>query len=567
MSKHTVKSEEVRAKSVINRLWFSLFILHSSFFIFLSAAAPVRNRVGKVMPADAAPAAQQVFRYLLREPTSLDISVVTYNADGTQFLFERLVMLNENNEMVPGAAERWERSADGKTWTFHLRKGARWSDGRPVTAKDWEYTYKRLIDPTSGNVFAFFYYDIKGAKAVNQGRVKDLNAVGVRAVDDRTFVIETERPCPYLPYITSFPTSAPVPRWQVEKFGKKWTEPGNCVSNSSYRLETWEHGRQMTFVLNPFYDGPNKGYLERIIGLFYTGTPGTLPYENNEVDRHVVDAMDIERVARDPVLSKQLDKSPFPATWYLFFKTAQPPFNNVKVRQAIAHAIDRERLCSVVLRGTVVPAYTMIPPTLPGYVGQKYRALQEYDPALARRLLAEAGYPGGKGFPATDLWLRQAAPNIKAAAVAIQGMLKSTLGISVTVRDQEQKVFTDNMVRRQIPMTLIGYTYDYPDQSDMLGLVWHSQPAGYGRHDWKNVRFDDLVDRAAVELSPAKRTQMYDDAERVLASDAGGIFLLHDLAVELRKPWLKGIKRDRWGYYPLTVQNTTFMDLYIGKKG
>jgi ABC-type oligopeptide transport system substrate-binding subunit len=507
-----------------------------------------------------------VFRYLLREPTSLDISVVTYNADGTQFLFERLVMLDENNEMVPGAAQRWERSGDGRTWTFHLRRDARWSDGRPVTAQDWVYTYRRLLDPASGNVFAFFYYDIKNARAVNQGLIKDPAAVGVTAKDDHTFVIETERPCPYLPYITSFPTSAPVPRWQVEKYGNRWTEAGNCVSNASYRLDTWDHGRQMSFALNPYYTGPNKGYLERIVGLFFSDAgPGTLPYENGEVDRHVVDAMDMDRVLRDPALSRELDRSPFPATWYLFFKTGMPPFNDVRVRQAVAHAIDRKSLCSVVLRGSVVPAYTMIPPTLPGYVGEKYAGLQVYDTERARRLLAEAGFPNGRGFPRTDMWLRQAAPNIKAAAVAVQGMLKSTLGIDINVRDQEQKVFTDNMVNRTMPMAMIGYTYDYPDPSDMLGLVWHSQPAGYGRHDWKNARFDDLVDRAAVELDPEKRMAMYDEAERVLAGDAGGVFLFHTLAVELRKPWVKGIKRDRWGNYPLTVQNTTFMDLYIGQ--
>lgn len=529
-------------------------------------AAQIQNSIGKVMPSDAAPSAQQVFRYLLLEPTSLDISVVTYNADNTQFLFERLVMLDENNEMAPGAAERWTRSDDGKIWTFHLRRAARWSDGRPITAHDWEYSYKRLLDPMSGNVFAFFYYDIKGAKAVNQGKVKDLDTIGVHAVDDYTFVIETERPCPYLPYITSFPTSAPSPRWQVEKYGPKWTEPGNCVSNSSYMLDTWDHGQQMSYILNPHYTGLHKGYLERIVGLFFTGAgPGTLAYENNEVDRQGISPMDIDRMMRDPVLSREIHRSPYPATWYLFFKTEQPPFNDVRVRQAITRAIDRKGLCSIVMRDTAEPAYTMIPTTLPGYVGDKYQYIQQYDPAQAKRLLAEAGYPDGRGFPRTDMWLRQAAPNIKAAAIAVQGMLKSTLGININVRDQEQKVFTDNMVSRDIPMAMIGYTYDYPDPSDMLGLVWHSQPAGYGRHDWKNPVFDDLVDRAAVELDQAKRMLMYDEAERVLADDVGGVFLFHPLTVELRKPWLKGLKQDRWGNYPMFIQNTTFMDIYIGK--
>mgnify|MGYP001289715954 CR=1 FL=1 len=224
---------------------------------------------------------------LHEEPTTLDISIAVYKAKGAVFTFEGLTRLDHNNELTPAAAERWGVSPDGKKWTFYLRKGALWNDGRPVTAHDFEYTFKRLLDPNSGNTTAVFYYEIKGAKAFNQGKSTDSNTVGVKAVDDYTFVVETESPCPYFPLIASFPTSGPVPRWQVEKYGPKWTEPGNCVSNSSYRLDTWDDGRSMSFVLNPYYTGPNKGFLERITGLFYTGAePGTLPYENNEVDLH-----------------------------------------------------------------------------------------------------------------------------------------------------------------------------------------------------------------------------------------------------------------------------------------
>jgi oligopeptide transport system substrate-binding protein len=196
------------------------------------------GRAAAPLPPDAAPPEQQVYRYLYFEPGGLDISMTVYQSHGSEFLFERLCMLDHNNQLIPGAAVRWDSSPDGRVWTFYLRPDAQWSDGRPVTAHDFEYTYRRLLDPDGGNVYAFFYYDLKGAKAYNQRENTDPGSIGVRAVDDLTFEIETEQPCAFLPYITSFSSSSPAPQWQVEKYGRRWTEVGNCVSNSAFQLET-----------------------------------------------------------------------------------------------------------------------------------------------------------------------------------------------------------------------------------------------------------------------------------------------------------------------------------------
>ena len=178
---------------------------------------PEEETAAKPLPPDAAPPERQVYRYFSGEPSSLDVSVALYESLGSAFLFERLCMLDHSDELIPGAADRWENSSDGRTWTFYLHPGARWSDGTPVTAHDFEYTYKRLLHPDSGNVYAFFYYDIKGARAYNQRKTYDPNGLGVRAVDDLTLVIETEEPCAYFPYVTSYTASSPVPSWQVEK--------------------------------------------------------------------------------------------------------------------------------------------------------------------------------------------------------------------------------------------------------------------------------------------------------------------------------------------------------------
>jgi ABC-type oligopeptide transport system substrate-binding subunit len=557
-------------RSSLFSLIFSLLFFSTFTLLWISvedAGAPVANSIGRVLPPDAAPPERQVFRYMFREPTTLDISVAAYEADGTYFAFERLVLLDENNELAPGAAERWESSRDGKTWTFHLRPGARWSDGRPVTAQDFEYAYRRMLDPASGNVYAFLYYVIKGGKAYNQGTLTEVAKVGVRALDRLTFQIETEMPCPYLPYITAFITSSPVPSWQIAKHGPRWTEAGNCVSNFTYRLSSWNHGQDMTFTLDPMYNGPHKAYLEKIMVKFIGAQrPGTAPYENGEIDAYRLDTMDFARLQRDPALRREVFRIQEFTTWYLFFQTATPPFNDRRTRLAIAHAIDRETLCRVVLNELGVPAYTMLPPGFPGYAGESLKSIQSYDPEKARKLLAEAGFPGGRGFPKTDLWLRVADTNVnRVAAEAIQGMLKDRLGISVNILFHQRTLFNDNLFQWKIPMGMLAFTYDYPDPSNMLGLLWRSQPRGYARHDWRNSEFDRLVDAANGEMDGARRYRLYTEAERLLAEDAGAVFVFHPVMAELRKPYLRGIKKDRSGRdVPLmSIQTVNFTDVYI----
>jgi oligopeptide transport system substrate-binding protein len=529
----------------------------------------------KALPPDAAPAEEQVFRYLGYEPAGLDISKSVYQSGQSEFIFERLCMLDHNNELIPAAADRWESSDDGKTWTFYLHPGAKWSDGTPVTAHDFEYTYRRLLDPDSGNVYAFFYYDIRGAKAYNQRETSDPGTLGIRALDDLTFVIETERPCSYLPFVTQFPTSSPVPRRQVEKYGEKWTEAGNFVSNSAFHLEEWLTGNHMTFGPNLYYDGNNPAYLRKIRRIFTgpvgsgsaSGPVGLLPYENHEVDMVTVSgAADLERIRNDPVLSNELFSYDGFGTEYLFFRTQKPPFDDVRVRKAFAHALDKETIANVVLGGSVLPAYTMLPPHFPGYVGDKYKDLQAYDPDRAQMLLAEAGYPGGRGFPNVDIWLADSAPSSPIGQVSqvIQQKLREVLGVTISIRNTQSNAYIKSMYEWEIPLSLGGFGYDYPDPQSLLGVVWRSQPKGYTRHDWTNTRFDEMIDRGVVELDPETRFGFYEEAERTIASDVGAAFLWHRLAHELRKPWVKGLKEDRWGNLPFRGNNTTYCDLYIG---
>lgn len=542
----------------------------------MSVPAEKLAGVVKPLPSDAAAPERQVFRYLAYEPNSLDVTMTIYESGGSPFVFERLTMLNHEEELAPGAADSWEVSPDGKTWTFHLHPGARWSDGHPVTAGDFDYSFKRMLNPDSGNVYAFFYYDIKGARAYNQRANTDVNSVGIRATDDLTLVIETEKPCAYLPQLMQFPTSSPVPKWQVEKYGTRWTEAGKCVSNAVYQLDEWLTGKYMSFTLNPYYSGNNPTYLRKVYRVFNAsvsnvdagGPLEVVAYDNNEVDVAAVPPTELPRLAQDPRLHGQLSSFDSFTTYYLFFQTRQPPFNNLQVRQAFAHAIDKEGFVRVALHDRMLPAHSMLPPHFPGYSGEALKGLQGYDAKLARHLLAEAGYPGGNGFPELEMWLSDAGPgsSVSQAAQAIQSQLKENLNITVQLRNVERTTYRNSLNNWVMPLSIIGFNYDYPDPHSMLGAIWRSQPRGFGRHDWQNANFDALIDEAAGELDNEKRQVLYADAEKILVSDVGGGFLWHVLSYQLRKPWIKGLKQNKWGNKPYYPNHTSFLEMYIGQE-
>lgn len=521
--------------------------------------APVFNSIGKQLPPDAAPLEFQTYRFMRDEPRSLDVSVNLYVGQWNEFLFETLVAKDENGDLIPAAADRWEISPDGKTWTFFLRRTGRWSDGRPVTAHDFVYTFRRSLSYETANPYAAFYSDIVGAKSYSQTPDADPSMLGVRAIDDHTLTVETTHPAPYLGLILSVPTSMPVPRWQVEKHGPRWTEEGNCVSNSSYRLTEWKHGSHMNFELNPHYDGPIKGYVEKINRVFrHPSTANLLPYENDEVGFAEVQANELIRVQRDPGLKAELISNPTDGTWYIFFNTRQPPFSDARVRRAIARAIDRETICRVVLHGAAVPAYSMLPVTFDAH--GDYREFQEFDPSKARELLADAGYPGGRGFPRMEMWLRQPRPDIRMVAEVIQGMLNEHLGVDITFRSADYPVFTNYMFNWNIDLGLVPFFGDYRDPKNMLDMIWRPGTRGRSRHDFEHTEFEALLDAADQEIDPDKRTGIFRRAERILVEESGAAFVFHPMANSLFKPWLRGLKTNRFG-----GKTVIFTDLYIGE--
>jgi peptide/nickel transport system substrate-binding protein/oligopeptide transport system substrate-binding protein len=495
------------------------------------------NRLGVSLPSDAAPPDAQVLTLFAGDSPYMEWFKSSYKLPIAYFLLsEPLIRTDHNFDLLPAAAERWEVSEDGLTWTFHLRRGMAWSDGAPLNAHDYVYTFRRGADPNTGYDYGWYYLPIKNWDAVTARR-QPLEALGVRALDDYTFQVTTEAPAPYLPALLTYSWASP--QRAIAKYGDAWsTRPETFASSGPFQLKEWTKGSRIVLALNPAYRGVCRPYLERVVyKLYAVGVPPPFltAYEGGEIDYTDLSTQaEVGRVASDPALSGQLNTYTDFMTYYLAMDTYNSVFRDVRVRRAFSHAIDRDALCRSALRGFGEPAYAMLPPGFPAASGGQLASIQRYDPDLARRYLAEAGYPDGKEFPVLEMWLNNAATVPRTAAEGLQAMLRRELNVQVEVRNMETKVFMEALNTHRITLTLISYQYDYVDPSNLLGL-WLSN----GRHAWRNERFDALVQQANAFIGdPAERTRLYQEAERMLVEDVGGVFLWHPRFNQVWKPFL-----------------------------
>jgi len=508
-----------------------------------TALSATTNSVGKPLPPDAAPPNQQTLTVMSWPATTLDFFVSVYkrpsNIDGNSWsnvLSSPLVRLDKNFNLVPAAATSWDVSPDGLTWTFHLDKAQVWSDGTPVTADDFVATFRLGADPKYAWDFAWFFSPIKGWDDAVKGAIP-VQDIGVqRGADPYTLVVTTKSPAPYLPGVMLY--SPPLTASALAKSGPFYnTDPKTSVSSGPYVLQEWTKDQRIVLVANPTYKGP-KPYLEKVVVKFGDLQTEFQAYRTNEVDVAAnFSPADLEVTDKDPGLRAQYHQGfgDF-RTFYLGFDTMNAPFATLKVRQALSHAIDREGLVKAVIKRQGIPAYGFLMPGFPGSHQDDLRAIQSYDPALAKRLLAEAGFPNGQGFPKLDLWLRSEQALGQAIGNAIGAMLKQNLGIEVEVSNRERKLFMDTLNSHKLQFYMVSYGMDFLDPANMLG-IWVSG----GRHAWKNERFDTLVTTASSMIgSPERRMAMFHDAEKVLVSDVGFIPIYFVTPGFMWKPYLKG---------------------------
>lgn len=502
---------------------------------------------GVTLPADAAPPEQQV--YIVHYDNTADFTTIdfyesVYKRGGaiTDVLSDPLVRLDKNFKVQPGAATEWSVDASGLVWTFKLDPNLIWSDDTPVTADDYVATLRYGADPKHAWDFTWFFQGvIKNWTEAVEGKVP-VDQLGVSAVDAHTLAITTVSPAPYLPAMMLY--SSPLQKKALEAHGGLYnSDPATSVSSGPFVLKEWRKGDRLIYEANPKYKGTNKPLIQKIINIGANVSSDFAAYQAGEIDFVAganLSPADNELIAADPELSKESHShyGDF-RTDYLFFDNQNPPFNDLKVRQAFSHVIDRDAIIKSIIKPSQgIPAYSFLMPGFPDANSQGLKDIQNYDPAKAKQLLADAGFPDGKGFPKLTLWLRNEAPVRQAMAQAIAASIKQNLNIDVEVSNKENKTFNDAMNAKppQIQFGMVSYGFDFLDPFNMLS-VWLSG----GRHNWSNTQFDDMVKKAASFTGdPAQRTKMFQDAEQLLVSDVGGVFIYHRTVSDIYKPYLKG---------------------------
>jgi oligopeptide transport system substrate-binding protein len=432
-------------------------------------------------------------------------------------------------------------NADATEYTFTLRDGLQWSDGTPLTAADFEYSWKRVLDPATKSEYTSAMYPLKNGAAIDAGEIP-LEELGVKATDEKMLVATLEGPTPYFPLLAATWTFYPVPKHVVDAEGEAWVEAGKMVSNGPYILTAWEHDQSMTLEINPNYFGEKPTITKAEFTLFADPvTQALVAFENDELDQAQVPGADLQRVKDDADLSAQMQIFPRSGTQFIVCDTTNAPTNDVKVRQALAMAISRDTLANGILKGEFSPAPTILPPDIPGY--DETAALGE-NVDQAKALLAEAGFPDGEGFPEISLTYTSTSGQEKSSAEYLQGVWKQTLGIDVKLDPLEDKAFQDWFnTRTDQPFNLLlsFWGSDWGDPANWHNQLFDSQSDFYHAH-WKNDQFDSIVREAVVMAGDVEaRIAKYTEAEKILNSDAAIIPLFHLNRIYVIKPYVQGI--------------------------
>jgi len=504
-----------------------------------------------------APPAQNVLRYALTaEPTTFDPALVR---DGPTIdllfqVFEGLVQWDENNRLVPNLAERWEVSEDGRTYTFYLKRGVKFHNGREVTAEDFKYSIERSCDPELASpVSATYLNDIVGA--LDKLNRKATEVKGVQVVDSHTLRITIDHPKAYFLAKLTYPTAYVVCREGIEADGdivgnRRLRINERCaIGTGPFKVTQYQPGSKVVLSANRDYHGgaPKLDGIERPIVL--DASTRHAMYERGDLDIVDVQKGDLLRDQQDPVLSKELQQFDRASVFYLGLnQNVFPPFRDRRVRLALAYATDKDAIVKVALMGVPQKANGIIPPGVlghdPGFEGIPY------DPEKARRLLAEAGYPDGRGFPTLTLTFREKTPDLRRAAEMIKEQYRKELGINVELREMEWGAFLDALDRKELPFIHLRWAADYLDAQNFLSVMLRTG-APENVVGYSNPRFDALCDQADRERDEQKRIQLYREAERIaVQEDVPWITLYFQRDVELIKPYVKGIRDSLMGHLP-----------------
>lgn len=474
------------------------------------------------------------------EPETIDPALYTGHPDATIIiqLFEGLTSFNQQTlEPVPGVAEEWDISSDGRVYTFHLRKNARWSDGKPVTARDFKYSLIRLLRPETASRYAYQAYYIKNGEPFNKGEIEDESALGIEVIDDHTLEITLESPTPYFLSLLFHPTLYPVRQDVIEQYGTNWTRPENIVGNGPFILEKWQIQKEMVMTPNPHYWDISNVKLKKLI--FHPIENSLTAYKMFRADQIMITRpvplafIDKLIAEKDP----ELMVVPHYASYYYKINTTLPALKNEKIRKALSLVIDRKKIVEKILKAGQLPAWTLVPTETGDYVPP----VPEYtkvDIPEAKKLLQEGlAEENLESFPETQL-LYNTEEGHKKLALAITDMWREHLGLNIVPFNQEWKVFlkTENNMDYQIIRQ--GWIGDYLDPNTFLDLFLTN--GGNNNTGWSNADYDSLIKNAAREQNPEKRWEILKEAETILIDEQPIIPIYFYVMTVMKKPYLKG---------------------------
>ena len=518
----------------------------------IAAAIAATLLAGVALPVQS----QSVLRIAnMGEPETLD----PHHASGTWEnriigdMFVGLTTEAADGSVMPGAAERWDVSEDGITYTFTIRDHL-WSDGTPVTADDFEFSLRRILAPETAAKYASILYPIKNAQALNSGDMTGMENLGVRALDVKTLEITLESPTPYFVSQLTHYTAWPVPRHVVELLGNNWVKPGNMVSNGPFTLAEWTPNSQIRVVKNAkFYDAANVA-LDEVI--YYPGedcAAAQQRFRAGEVDIATDFASDqIDWLRQN--LAAETRIAPYLGVYYYPFNTAKPPFDDARVRVALSMVVDRAAITDKVLRTGEVPAYSFVPPGTDNYEGGPSYVTWKDTPyaervAQAKALLAEAGY--GPNNPLEVTLRYNTSENHKKIAIAVSSMWKQ-IGVDTELYNSEVSVHYAEMQAGNFQVARAGWIADYNDPQNFLFLLQQSTgPLNYGNYN--NPEFEGLMNQAARTVDLAARARLLAQAEAIVMEEQATLPIYYYVSKNLVAPNVKGwvdntkdVHRRRW---------------------
>jgi len=455
-------------------------------------------------------------------------------------LFEGLLISDVDGHPSAGVAEKWENK-DFKVWTFHLRKDAKWSDGSPVTAQDFVYSWQRLADPKTASPYASYlqYGHIANIDDIIEGK-KPITDLGVKAIDDNTFEVTLSEPVPYFYKLLVHPSVSPVPKAAIEKFGEKWTQPANIVTNGAYKLKNWVVNERIVLERNTNYWDNAKTVINQVTYLpISSEVTDVNRYRSGEIDM-TYNNMPIELFQKlKKEIPAEVHVDPYLCTYYYEINNQKAPFNDVRVRTALKLALDRDIIVNKVKNQGDLPAYSYTPPYTDGaklVEPEWFKLSQDKRNEEAKKLLAEAGYTADK--PLTFNLLYNTSDLHKKLAIAVASIWKKNLGVDVKLENQEWKTFLDSRHQGTFDVARAGWCADYNEPTSFLNTML-SDSSNNTAH-YKSAEFDKLIGDTLKATSEEQRSELYTKAEQQLDKDSAIVPVYYYVNARLVKPWVGG---------------------------